>query len=87
MKRQLCACLGLIRVYAGGGTLIMLKQLEELVAFQRVMVEVKALHEEEAMEVSGGKKNKQDISVGDSSGTARLTVWESERWQKVTVTG
>lgn len=56
MKRQLCACLGLIRVYAGGGTLIMLKQLEELVAFQRVMVEVKALHEEEAMEVSGGKK-------------------------------
>ena len=50
-------------------------------------MEVKALHEEEAMEVSGGKKNKQDISVGDSSGTARLTVWESERWQKVTVTG
>ena len=42
----------------------MLKQLEELVAFQRVMVEVKALHEEEAMEVSGGKKiNRTFLSV------------------------
>ena len=60
-----------------GGKVIMLKQLEQLVAFQRVTVEVKALHVEEVMEVSGGKK-KQDVTVGDSSGTARLTVWESE---------
>ena len=47
----------------------MLKQLKELVAFQRVTVEVKALHVAEAMEDLGEKtKTKQDITVGDSRG-------------------
>ena len=44
-----------------GGKVIMLKQLEELVAFQRVMVEVKALHVEEATEVSSGRKEARRI--------------------------
>ena len=44
-----------------GGKVIMLKQQEELVAFQRVMVEVKALHVEEATEVSSGRKEARRI--------------------------
>ena len=59
----------------------MLKQMEELIAFQRVTVEVKALRVEEA--TRGYKK--QDITVGDSSETARLMVWESGRRQQVQV--
>ena len=54
-----------------------LGELNKLVTYQRVSVEVKALHVEDVMEVSGGKR-KQDIISGDSSGCTRLTVWEGE---------
>ena len=59
----------------------MLKEMEELIVFQRVTVEVKALHVEEA--TRGYKK--QDITVEDSSEMARLTVWESGRRQQLQV--
>ena len=60
-----------------GEKVITLKELHDLLPFQRVTVEVKAVRVEEPTEVSGGKK-KQDVLVGDSTGTARFTVWEGE---------
>ena len=57
--------------------IVELSQLSSLQAFQRVVVEVKVIHVDDAMAVSGGKK-KQDIRVGDASGAARVTVWEGE---------
>lgn len=54
-----------------------LGELKKLVSYQRVTVEVKALCVGDVMEVSGAKK-KQDIVTGDSSGSARLTVWEGD---------
>lgn len=38
---------------------------------------MKAVDVDAVMEVSAGKK-KQDVLVGDSTGVARVTVWESE---------
>lgn len=38
---------------------------------------MKVVDVDSVMEVSGGKK-KQDVLVGDSTGVARVTVWESE---------
>ena len=60
-----------------GEKVITLKELHDLLPFQRVTVEVKAVQVEEPTEVSGGKK-KQDVLVGDSTATARFTVWEGE---------
>ena len=40
-------------------------------------VEVKAVRVDDCMEVAGGKR-KQDILVGDASGSMRQTVWEAE---------
>ena len=59
------------------GKLIKLEELQQLIAFQRVSCEVKAVDVDAVMEVSAGKK-KQDVLVGDSTGVARVTVWESE---------
>ncbi len=53
--------------------MIMLRKHNEIVPFQRVTIKVKTLRVEEAEEALGGKK-KQDILVGDSSGTSRLMV-------------
>ena len=52
------------------GTVIKLEDLQALVSFQRITCDVKVLHVDEAMEVTGGKK-KQDLCVGDDTGTAR----------------
>ena len=60
-----------------GGKLIKLEEVQCLVPFQRVSCEVKVVDVDSVMEVSGGKK-KQDVLVGDSTGVARVTVWESE---------
>ena len=54
-----------------------LKELLGLSLFQRVTIEVKVVRVEKALEVNGGKK-KQDILVGDETGTVRVTVWEEE---------
>ena len=61
------------------GKAITLDQLPDLAQFQRVNVAVKALHVDDHIEVTGGKR-KQDILVGDSTRTARLTLWENEIW-------
>ena len=49
--------------------------VHELVQYQRVTVEGKVVELDVVKEVSGGKK-KQDLVIGDSSGSTRLTVWE-----------
>ncbi len=59
------------------GKKMVLKELGDLVQFQRITVSVKAIRVQEPTEVAGGKK-KQDILVGDSTATARLTIWEKE---------
>ena len=45
------------------------------VDFQQVSCTAKVLSVDEPMQVSGGKR-KQDITISDSSGSIRLTVWE-----------
>ena len=59
------------------GKIIMLKELTDLAPFQVVSVEVKVVGVEEPTIVGSGLK-KQDILIGDSTGTARLAVWEKE---------
>ena len=59
------------------GKRILLNELPDLMPYERVSVAVKALRVEDPMEVTGGKR-KQDIIIGDSSATTRLTVWEKE---------
>ena len=54
--------------------MICLNEVEKLVNFQRVTCGVKV---ERQLEVPGGKR-KQDVVIGDSSGTIKLTVWEDE---------
>ena len=59
-----------------GGKLIKLEEVQCLVPFQRVSCEVKVVDVDSVMEVSGGKK--RDVLVRDSTGVARVIVWESE---------
>ena len=49
--------------------------IHEIVDFQKVSCIAKILNVNEPMEVSGGKK-KQDMTISDSTGNIRLTVWE-----------
>ena len=60
---------------ANSDVLTELKALQNLVTFQMVAVEVKVLQVDDPLVVSGGK-NKQDLIVGDSSGTTRVTEQE-----------
>ena len=57
--------------------IIQLSELEEIPEFTRVTVEVKVEQTDDPMEVAGAK-NKQDLWVGDKSGTTRVTLWEDE---------
>ena len=59
------------------GDIITFDKLQSLASFQRVVVEAKVVRVDDSMEVTGGKV-KQDILIGDSTGTGRLTVWEEE---------
>ena len=59
------------------GKIIMMKELMDLVPCQVVSVEVKVVGVEEPTIVGSGLK-KQDILIEDSTGTARLAVWEKE---------
>ena len=59
------------------GKIIMLKELTDLAPYQVVSVEVKVVGVEEPTIVGSGLK-KPDIVIGDSTGTARLAVWEKE---------
>lgn len=57
--------------------MIVPEEFAHLTQFQCATVSAKAIRVEEPIEVTGGKM-KQDVLVGDRSGTARLTIWESE---------
>ena len=59
------------------GKTISLDQLPDLDQFQRVSVTVKALRVDDPQQIPSGKM-KQDVLVGDSTGTTRLTLWEEE---------
>ena len=59
------------------GKIIMLKELNDLVPYQVVSVEVKVVRVEEPAIVGQGMK-KQDLLIGDSTGNARLALWETE---------
>ena len=59
------------------GETISLDQLPDLDQFQRVSVTVKVLRVDDPQQIPSGKM-KQDVLVGDSTGTARLTLWEEE---------
>lgn len=59
------------------GKMIVLEELPQLTQFQRVTVLVKVICIDEPIEVPGGKM-KQDVQVGDSTATARVTLWEKE---------
>ena len=54
-----------------------LEELPQLTQFQLVTVLVKVICIDEPIEVPGGKM-KQDVQVGDSTATARVTLWEKE---------
>lgn len=56
---------------------ITLDQLQELQVYQRVTVKVKVVSEKDAVEVKKGLK-KQDVVIGDGSGSAKLTLWEQD---------
>ena len=55
--------------------MVTLKDVATLSIFQRVVCDIKVLKVNDSEEVSGGKI-KQDILIGDTTGTLRLTVWE-----------
>ncbi len=52
-----------------------LAQIPFITNFQKVAVHIKVLELAETMTVTGGKK-KQEITIGDHTGTARVTLWE-----------
>ena len=61
--------------YEPEASMIKLGDIGLLDNYQKVTAEVKVLMIMEAIEVSGGKK-KQDVTVGDKSGTVKVSLWE-----------
>lgn len=59
------------------GRVLTLDQLHTVMTFQRVVCMVKVLSMDIEMVVAGGL-HKQDCVIGDATGTAKLTLWESE---------
>ena len=58
-------------------SIITLGQLHDIQDFQRVSVDIKVVDIHEPIQVTGGKC-KQDMTVSDSTATARLTLWEEK---------
>ena len=56
---------------------IALDQLESKNTFEKVTVTIKAIHLEEPVKVAGGLQ-KQDVTIADSHGAAKLTLWEAD---------
>ena len=54
-----------------------LVQVNDLKEFDRVTTKVKVTNVGES-DVDGGKKMKQEVTVGDKTGYARVTLWESD---------
>ena len=61
-----------------GSVFVSLAQISELNEFDRVTTKVKVTNVSETNVVGGGKKKKQEVTVGDKTGNARVTVWESD---------
>ena len=59
------------------GKTIILEELPQLTQFQHVTELVKVICVDEPNEVPSGKM-KQDVQVGDSTGTVQVTFWEME---------
>ena len=57
---------------------INLVELEELNEYQKVNVEVRILSVSEVQHVGAAGRKKQDVTIADNSGTARVTLWESD---------
>lgn len=58
------------------GKMIHLNEVERLEMFQRVICKVKVLSMEAPADVKGYRK--QDVRVGDASGTVKFTLWGNE---------
>ena len=56
-------------------TTITLDQLKSTNAYEKVIVNIKVLRCKEPVQVGAGK-TKQDVIIGDQSGTAKVTLWE-----------
>ena len=61
-----------------GSMFVSLVQLNDLKEFDRVTTKVKVTNVGESDVVGGGKKMKQEVTVGDKTGYARVTLWESD---------
>jgi hypothetical protein len=59
------------------GQTISLDQLPDLPQFHWVSVTIKALRVDDPVQIPTGKM-KQDVIVGDNTGTTRLTLWEED---------
>ena len=52
-------------------------EMSSLNNYQKVIANVKVLTTMESINMSGrGKKTKQDVMVGDQTGTVKVTLWE-----------
>jgi hypothetical protein len=58
-----------------GSTFVSLSEVDNLEEFDRVTVKVEVTNASESG-VVGGDKKKQEVTVGDKSGYARVTLWE-----------
>lgn len=56
-------------------SVITLSQIGSLDKYQTVIIDVKVFSTTEPVYLSGGKK-KQDVMIGDQSGTSKVTLWE-----------
>ena len=51
-------------------------EMSSLNNYQKVIANVKVLTTMESINMSGGEKTKQDVMVGDQTGTMKVTLWE-----------
>ena len=64
---------GSVSCESGSGKLVTLDKLEGMDEYERVTVVVKVVQVDDAVEVAGGRR-KQDVIVGDSMKSGRVTV-------------
>ena len=61
-----------------GSMFVSLIELNDLKEFDRATTKVKVTNVGKSDVVGGGKKMKQEVTVGDKTGYARVTLWESD---------
>ena len=59
------------------GKTVTIANIYTIVPFQKITCTIKVVEISTPLEVSGGKK-KQDVTIADTSGTIRLTLWENQ---------